>query len=364
MKNYFVLLITISSFLYSCEKTVSEPTQPYDAGVIVMNAGNYFDNNGTLSLLSRSSTTASYDIFQKENTRALAGSLTAYTEVGEKGIILVDNATVGKDVIEIVNAKTFKSISTINGAIENPRDVIEVSANKAYVTAWDATGDFSNFYKNPGYVAVLDLNTNKIIKKITVQPGAESIQVVGNLAFVGSSGSFKDVLSIIDINTDTKLADLKVGVDPSVIGQDANQKLWVFAGGRFLKINPIAKTIESEVSFKSDMVDKSPSTFVFSADKKTIYFTNSFFDPNANYTQKGETYSFPITSTAVLATKPLIKKLHGGGLGVDSKTGYLYGGLVPSYKQAGYVFRYKPTGELIDSVKAEIAPSRFYFKKQ
>ncbi len=364
MKKFFISFIALIMFLSSCEEKTSEPAQPYDAGVIVMNAGNYFDNNGTLSLLSRSSTTASLDIFQKENTRALAGSLTSYTEVGDKGIILVDNSTVGKDLIEIVSAKTFKSIASINNSIENPRNVIEVSATKAYITAWDATGDFSNFYKNPGYVAVLDLNTNTISKKINVQPGAESIQVSGNLAFVGSTGSFKDVLSIIDISTDTKLADLKVGSDPEVIGLDANQKLWIFAGGRFLKINPVSKMIESEVSLKSDNIDKSPSSFVFSSDKKTIFFTNSFYDAKDNYYQKGETYSFAITSTAVQATKPLIKKLHGGGLGVDPKTGYLYGGLIPSYKQAGFVFRYKPTGELIDSIKTEIAPSRFYFKKQ
>lgn len=364
MKNRFLQVLVLSTFLFSCEKATTEPAQPYDAGVVIVNAGNYFDNNGTLSLVSRSTQTATLDVFQKENARSLAGSLSGYTEVGDKGIVLVDNSTPDKDLIEIVNSRTFKSIATLTKAIENPREVVEVNTTKAYITAWDATGDFSNFYKNPGYVAVLDLTTNKITKKITVQPGAESIQISGNLAFVGSTGSFKDVLSIIDISTDTKLSDIKVGANPVVIGLDANQKLWIYAGNRFVKFNVSSKTIESEVSLKSDVADKSPSSFVFSSDKKTLFFTNSYYDAANNYAQKGETYAFPITSTSITANKPLIKKLFSGGLGVDSKTGYLYAGLVPSFKQAGYVFRYKPTGELIDSVKTEIAPSKFFFKKQ
>jgi hypothetical protein len=50
-------------------------------------------------------------------------------------------------------------------------------------------------------------------------------------------------------------------------------------------------------------------------------------------------------------------------LAVDPQTGNLYAGLVPSFKQAGFVFRYKPDGSFIDSVKAEIAPSKFFFKE-
>jgi hypothetical protein len=100
-----------------------------------------------------------------------------------------------------------------------------------------------------------------------------------------------------------------------------------------------------------------------SANKATIYYTFSFYDAADNYVQKGETYSFSTTSTAIEAKIPFINRLFSGGLAVDPHTGDLYAGLVPSYKQAGYVFRYKANGTFIDSVKVEIAPSKFFFKK-
>lgn len=350
--------------LVSCEKTVTDPSQPYDNGVVVINAGNFSDNNGTLSLISRNGQSISTDIFQKENQRSLAGSLSGYAEVNEKGIILIDNSTAGNDKIEIVNASTFKSLATIPSTeIENPRNVVKVSDTKAYVSAWDATGDFSDFYNKPGYVAVIDLISNKIVKKIAVQNGAETLEKVGNEVYVGNTGSGKKILTVIDIASETVKQTIDVGSNPAIIGVDASGKLWIYAGNELQKINTASKTIESKIKITSANTAKTPSSFVLSSDKSTIYYTHSFYDAAAGYTQKGETYSFKTSSTTIDANKPFVNRLFGGGLAVDPQTGNIYAGLIPSYKQAGYVFRFKPDGSMIDSVKAEIAPSKFYFKK-
>jgi hypothetical protein len=362
-KSLFTLAILTATFT-ACKTTDPEPDQPYDKGVLVLNAGNFSDNNGTISLLSRDSKTISLDVFMKENTRSLAGGVQGYAEVNEKGLILVDNATAGKDVVEIVNARTFKSIATIlSSEIENPRTVVKVSDTKAYITCWDATGDFSNFYKNPGYVAVIDLLTNKLTKKIPVQNGAESIVVVGSEAFVGYTGSGKTTLSVIDIATDAVKQSIEIGKNPSILDIDANGKLWIYVGGELVRFNTSTKAIETRLKVSATNASASPSSFTLSADKRTFYFTSSYYDANDGYKQKGQTYSFPIDATTITADKPFINRLFGGGLGVDAQTGTIYAGLVPSYKQAGYVFRYQTNGTLIDSVKAEIAPSKFFFKK-
>ncbi|MGR3812104.1 DUF5074 domain-containing protein [Jiulongibacter sp. NS-SX5] len=370
MKIRFLLITFLTAgILASCDNSKNdpepeEPIEPYDLGVIVINAGNFTDNNGTLSLISRSNQTASYDIFQKENLRSISGGISGYAEAKDKGIILVDNSTAGQDLIEIVDAGTFKSVATIpSSEIENPRNVIPVSDTKAYITAWDATGDFSNFYANPGYVAVLDLTSNQIIKKIEVQNGAETLVKVGDDVFVGNTGSGQTIVSVIDVNTDALNTTIEVGANPSIIGEDASGKLWIYAGGQLQKINPSSKSVESTMSITSSNAEMSPSSFVMSADKNTVYYTMSFYDAADNWIQKGETFSFNTSASTVEATTPFIDRLFGGGFGVDSETGYLYAGLIPSYKQAGYVFRYMPNGTLVDSVKAEIAPSKFYFKK-
>ncbi len=360
-----IFVILISAVFFSCEKksgTDVNPDKPYSKGVVILNAGNFTDNNGTISFLLPDGW-LSTNIFQQENLRDLAGSISGYAEVNNKGIILVDNSTAGKDQIEIVDAGTFKSIASIPSIeIENPRNVIKVSETKAYITAWDFTGDFSDFYKNEGYVAVLDLNTNKIVKKIKVQNGAESIMLYGKEVLVGNSGSSKGFLSVIDIDKDEKVSTIEVGVDPELIGVDANNKLWVYAAGGLVKLNAVTKSIEARVKINAIIAAKSPSSFKLSPDKKTIYFTYSFYDAADGYKQKGETYSFSVNDGSVSTTKPFVNKLFSGGLGVDPSNGNIYAGLIPSFKQAGYVFRYKPDGSLIDSLKAEIAPSKFFFK--
>jgi YVTN family beta-propeller protein len=360
MKRNLLILSTLAIIATACDKTETEPSQPYDKGVLVVNSGNFFDNNGSITLIQRSGTTASYDIFQKENLRAIAGGISGYTEVDDKGLILVDNSTVGKDAIEIVNARTFKSVGVIN-EVENPRNAVKVGTNKAYVVCWDAlNADYS--YK-AGYVAVIDLLSNKMVKKIEVQNGSESIQIVGNEAFVGNTGSGKSIISVIDITTDAVKQTIEIGRNPNIIGLDANNKLWVSAGGELVKFNPTTKIAESRIKITSTNSTKSPSSFAMSSDKKTVYFTYSFYDSADGWKQKGETYSFSTDAATITADKPFINRLFSGGLAVDPQTGIIYAGLVPSFKQAGYVFRYNPTGTLIDSVKAEIAPSKFYFKK-
>jgi DNA-binding beta-propeller fold protein YncE len=365
MKINQILAGIIGVFCFvACNKTEEAPApQPYDNGVIVLNAGNFFDNNGTISLLQRVGNTTSLDIFQKENTKSLGGGLSGYAEINEKGLILVDNSTAGKDVIEIVDAHTFKSIATIGSKdIENPRNVIKVSNTKAYVTCWDALGAYPDTFKNPGYVAVVDLVTNTVIKKITVQSGAETIVVVGNEAFVGNTGSYKKTLTVIDIATDAIKQSLEVGVNPTLIGLDAQNKLWIYSESELIKFNASTKVIESRIKINSANKEKSPSAFVMSKDKNSIFFTNSFYDAADGYTEKGETYNVSLNSTSFVADKPIIKKLFGGGLAIDPQTGNLYAGLIPSYSQAGYVFRFTPAGVLIDSVKAGVAPSKFFFK--
>ncbi|MBK9509283.1 MAG: DUF5074 domain-containing protein [Cytophagaceae bacterium] len=362
--NTLLFSLLSVSILISCEKTDTETPQPYDSGVIVINAGNFTDNNGTLSHLQRTGQSVMTDIFQKENLRALTGGISGYTEVNDKGIILVDNSTAGKDLLEIVNAHTLKSLATIPSTeIENPRNVLKVSETKAYISAWDATGDYSNFFKNPGYVAVLDLVTNKITKKIAVENGAESMQIVGNEVFVGNSGSVKNTISVIDVNTDAVKQIIPVGLNPEIIGADAGGQLWVFAGNELQKINTSSKSVDGKIKITSSNSAKSPGSFVMSADKNTIYFTHSFYDAADGWKQKGETYAFKTSATAVEAKTPFINRLFGGGMAVDPQTGNIYAGLVPSFKQAGYVFRFKSDGSLIDSVKAEIAPGKFFFKK-
>lgn len=348
-------LISLTTFaLTSCEKTVSSPIQPYEDGVFVINAGNFFDNNGTLSLVSRDSKITANDIFLKENNRSLAGGITDYSEIDEKGIILVDNSTDGKDVIEIVDARTFKSIVSIKGEIDNPRKVIKVGTNKAYITCWDTfNADYT--YKQ-GFVAVLDLTLNKIIKKIPVDSGAEDIIVIGNLAYVGNINA-RPTLKVIDLQIDEVKESIEIGSEPGNFVADAANKIWMTSGNSIILFDPITKTFDTK--FKAGTKDKkSPSSLCMSKDKKTIFCTYNFYDAADGYKLKGEISSIDISTGT---SKVFINRTFSS-VAFDSESEMIYTSLIPSYKQSGYIFRYQTSGILIDSVKVDIAPSGFYFK--
>ncbi|WP_128543421.1 DUF5074 domain-containing protein [Larkinella soli] len=364
-KTWKLALALLAVVNWSCndnDDTGSPSAQPYRSGVIIRNEGNFSQNNGSLSFLNRDAKTATYDIFSQANQRTLTGGVHGYTEVDGKGLILVDNSTAGQDKVEIVDGNTFQSLATLKSPdIENPRYAIRVGANKAYVSCWDVSGDFNNgtFYKDPGYIAVIDLGTNTVTKKIQVPKGPETMVMAGTEIFVGSAGGVKNV-TVIDAATDQVKPPIEIGNNPNLIGLDANGKLWISSGREVIRVNPQTKAIENRLKVGTSTT-KSPGTFRLSPDLQTVYFVYSFYDAADNFRQKGETYRFSINDTSIPAATPFINRLFSG-LGVDPQTGILYAGFTPSLAQAGYVYRYQSNGTLIDSVKAEIGPSGFYFK--
>jgi hypothetical protein len=346
-------------------KTPDPAPSPFESGVYIINAGSSFDNNGSISYLPRNATTASADIFNATNARTLGGVARDYTEIDGKGVILVDNNKVGQDKIEIVEAGTFKSLGTIQAPdVENPRAVVAAGPNKAYVSCWDATGDFSNFYPKPGYVLVIDLASRTVIKKISVTRGADRMVLVGSEVYLGTTGGER-VLTVIDIEKDeVRQPGVDVGVNINPVAVDANGRLWAYAASakEMVRINAATKAVDLRLRVGNSA--KSPASIALSQDKQVFYFVNSFVDSNDNLREKGELYSFRITDVTIPATTPIVNRLFSG-LGVDPQSGYLYAGVTPSAKQAGYVLRYRPNGNgvaLIDSIKAEIAPSKFFFR--
>lgn len=343
-KGLALSLLALS--VWNCKTSDPEPT-PYESGVLIINEGNFSDNNGTISFLSRTGNTVATNILQAANPSFLpSGLVEGYTEVNGKGLILIDNTAPNQDKVEIVDTGTFKSRTTLKTPdIENPRQVISAGPNKAYVSCWDISGSGNAFYKDPGYVAVVDLNTGTLVKKIPAVKGVEKMVVAGTEAFVGSNAySGNQTLLIIDLNTDTEKQRIAFGSTPEPIALDANGKLWIQAGNDLVQFNPSDRTVAKRLTFAA-----APGSVTISPDKRTFYYTLS-----------GRTYRISIDATTASGSQVIARSFNS--LGVDPQTNRIYGSVIPSYKQAGYVLRYESSGALVDSVRAEIAPSGFYFR--
>lgn len=352
MKNQFTagaLLSVVALSLWNCKTTDPEPS-PFESGVYIVNQGNFSQNNGTLSFLAANSSAVQTNIFVTANPSIpTAGLLNDYTEVNGKGLLVLDNSAAGKDKVEIVEAGTLKSRATLQTPdIENPRRAIYAAPNKAYVSCWDVSGSFSagTFYKDPGYVAVIDMNSGKVTKKIAAVKGAEGMVLVNKEVFLGSAGySGGKALAIINVETDEVVQKMDMGAEAEPIAVDANGKLWVLVGQEMICVNPAGRSIEKRVKLVA-----TPSSVAISRDKKNFYYASST-----------RTYRFNITD----ATAPTTAVQNRGfsAIGIDPATGTFYGSQAPAnYVQAGYVLRYRENDALIDSVKAEIAPTRFFFR--
>lgn len=344
--------------LGSCREKEAEPEGDYTRGAIVVNQGNYFSNNGTLGHFNREDNVAKDDIFQAANGSSLNAGVQGYTEAGEYGIILADHTEAGRDRIEIVDKYTFRKVATIGAPdIENPVNVLAINDNKVYVSCWGTTGVFPNFYANPGYIVVIDLTTKTITKKIELEKGVDKMAVVGDEVYVGSS-DYSAGLLIVNSKTDAVVDKLPIGMAPQPIGVDATGMMWVNSGIGFYKINPSTRSIVSAMNAGTDPL-RNVSNFIFTPDRQQLIF--NYFTYNSNGAMEGSTISLPIESNAIDVSKPLIKRTFNS-LNLDPMQGLLYGSVVPSYTQGGYLVRFYMNGDVKDSVKVGIAPKQVYFK--
>lgn len=126
-----ISLALLALVVWNC-KTSDPEALPYNSGAFIINSGNFFDNNGSISFVPRGTNTTATDIFSTVNGRTLTGGVQDYTEIDGKGVILVDNSTAGQDKVEIVESGTFKSLATFKSPdVENPRYVVKAGLNKA-----------------------------------------------------------------------------------------------------------------------------------------------------------------------------------------------------------------------------------------
>ncbi|WP_229212881.1 DUF5074 domain-containing protein [Dyadobacter soli] len=345
-----------AALLWSCNQSDPAPKGDYVSGVFVSNEGNFQQNNGAVSFFPRERTTADLDIFAAANGTDLKGGVQDYTASEKQGIILVDNSAAGQDRVQFVERYTFRDEGTIGAPdIENPREVA-IAGSKAYVSCWGTNADQKY---STGYIAVIDLTTKKVTKKINVANGPENLVYNNGKLYVGTTQwGAGNSLAIINTTSDEATSPISTPGIANPVGIDANGKLWVSAGDKVLRINTESNATEATMTIATGGT-KAVGNFAFSNDLKSIFFVLSWFDDA--FKEHGATYKFSISDTQIAVGTPLIPR-HFSGLAVDPSQGLLYGAVSPSYTQAGYAVRYRTDGSVVDSIKVGVIPSGFFFQ--
>jgi len=360
------LMAGVSFLLSSCDTIESSTEEKFDLngkGVLILCEGNYNSGNSSLSYYDSEKREVENAVFQRANDRRLG-------DTGQS-IILIDGvayiAMENSGIIWKMDSKNFQVMGELKtGDTEhmiNPRYVHLVNKTKAYVT---------DLYSP--YITVFNPQTMQYTKSIpTGQPksngyaSTEEMVQVGDEVFTNCWSYSRNIL-IIDTQQDAVVDSIVLGSwQPKSMVVDANKKLWVITDGGYstgeesfgediphlYRINPMSREIELDLSLDTD---ETLVQIALSPDKNTLYVLNN------------DVYQMSVSDNA-LSNTPLLyapidedgKRHKLYGISINPTNGEIYLADAVDYRQAGVVYRYSKSGQLIDSFRVGILPNHFAF---
>jgi hypothetical protein len=306
----------------------------FDNGVFVLNEGNFQGGNASLSFFNKYTDMMSNGVFQSVNNIPLGDVAQSMEIRNGKGYIVVNNS--GK--IEVVNLTDLSSGGTISG-LTSPRYITFVSDTKAYV---------SDLFS--GSVSILNLSTNTVDGSVSIAGQTEQMVVANSQLFIAGSGA--NYVYKLNPDTDALTDSVNVGVGPSNLAVDRNNKIWVLTNGGFgtevpklVRINPADMSIELTLDFPS--TNNYPGNLEISGDGNTLYYVD------------GQVYQMDISATA-LPSAPFAA-VFAYKCGVDPVEDVVYISDAGDFNSNGRVLRFQSNGTAIDTFDVGVIPAEYAF---
>ena len=330
---------------YGVQEDINLPAQ----GLFITNEGNFQYGNATLSFYDPVSKKVENELFYRANAMKLGDVAQSMVIRDGIGWVVVNNS----HVIFAIDINTGKEIGRIVN-LTSPRYIHFLSDEKAYVTQiWDNR----IFIVNPssfsitGYIECPDMTME--------QGSTEQMVQVGKYVYT-NCWSYQNRILKIDTETDKVVAELEVGIQPTSLVLDKNNKIWTVTDGGYsgspygyeapslYKIDPVTFTIEKRFRFS---LGDWPSEVQLNGDGSKLYWIND--DIWEMDVDKGTLPSKPF-----IAAKGTIYY----GLTVDPVNGDVYVADAIDYQQQGQILRYSKEGELLDTFYVGIIPGAFCWK--
>ena len=320
-----------------------------ERGLFICNEGNFQYGNATLSYYDPTTKTVENEIFYRANAMKLGDVAQSMIIHNGIGWVVVNNS----HVVFAIDPTTFKEVGRITG-LTSPRYIHFVSDDKAYITQiWDNRIFIINpkRYEVTGYIEVPDMTSE--------QGSTEQMVQLGKYLYV-NCWSYQNRLLKIDTETDSIVAELEVGIQPTSLALDCNGKLWTVTDGGYegspygyeapslYRIDPESFTIEKQFSFRKG---DAPSEVQINGRGDTLYWIND------------DIWSMSVDADRV-PVRPFLDS-RGTiyyGLTVDPKSDEVYIADAVDYTQQGKIYRYSASGELLDEFYVGIIPGAFCWK--
>lgn len=263
-KLLFLLATAGLLSLSACKKDKLPDIKPIASstkGVYVLNEGPFkADGSGspsTISYYNVATNKVEIDYFKRLNGIALGFNANDLKQYGSKMycVITGTNPAAKDSYLEVIDVATGKSLKRIpfsdaaGGFM--PRSVV-FDKNKAYISAYD------------GKVTKLDTASLTIDSRLAVAGALEQMAIVNNKIYVTSSSHpffpnpNNSSVSVIDLNTFTKIKEIAVSLNPTVICATPAGDLFVKSNG-FYSPTP-ALNIPGAIDKLSSVTDTKLST--------------------------------------------------------------------------------------------------------
>jgi DNA-binding beta-propeller fold protein YncE len=319
------------------------------SGLFITNEGNFQYGNATLSYYDPDTKVVENEVFNRANGMKLGDVAQSMTVYGNKGWIVVNNS----HVIFAIDLNTFKEVGRIEN-LASPRYIHFVSEDKAYVTQiWDNRIYIVNpkRYEVTGYIEVPNM---------TMESGSTEQMVQQGKYVYCNCWSYQNRIIKIDTETDKVVDELVVGIQPTSLVIDCNNKLWTITDGGY-ENSPYG--YEAPALYKIDIdkfkVEKmfrfefgdAPSEIQINGSGDTLYWINN------------DIWRMDVAAGRV-PVKPFLESRNTKyyGLTVNPDNGDVYVADAIDYQQQGKIYRYSNDGELIDEFYVGIIPGAFCWK--
>ena len=318
-------------------------------GLFITNEGNFQYGNASLSYYNPTTKTIENEVFYRANAMKLGDVAQSMTIRDSIGWIVVNNS----HVVFAINTHTFKEIGRITN-LTSPRYIHFVSDEKAYVTQlWDNR----IFIVNPKRYEIVG---HIVCPNMTMESGStEQMVQYGKYVFV-NCWSYQNRILKIDTETDKVVDELTVGIQPTSLVLDCNNKLWTLTDGGYdgspygyeapslYRIDAETFTIEKQFKFSAN---DTPSELQTNTSKDKIYWLNN------------DVWAMNVTDENLPAKSFLENKgTIYYGLTICPHTGDVYVADAIDYNQQGKIYRYSKEGQLIDEFYVGITPGAFCWK--
>ncbi|MEO6681644.1 MAG: DUF5074 domain-containing protein [Ginsengibacter sp.] len=320
-------------------------------GLYVLNEGNMGSSKSSLDFYDFEKDTMYLNVFNKANPEIVKGLGDVGNDLGIYGsklFIVVNNS----NKIEVTDAHSVKSLKTIH---LNQCRYIAFYKNNAYVTS------------NDGYVAVIDTAILAITDTIHVGRNPEELVVVGSKLYVANSGGYSppnydSTISVIDLNTQKEIKKIPVAINLHRLAADSKGNIYATSRGDYYTTPSALYLVNTTTDRVTKKFGIGASNLAMNGDSLYLYqhefsmntgdYETNFSLINTNTLTVGSGFITDGTGKAISTPYGLIVHPQNGNIFItDAK----------DYVTPGTLFCYSREGKLRWSVRTGDIPSGFAF---